>query len=1450
MRLTARTVLIFVLFAGALLASVGVLSYRRGRASLEAAAMSEVLAVAVEKEAAVNASIEERLGDIRQLAATAALTEKVAILVTAPPMSTAARTAHDLIRKELGPFIGDNRLGYVELFVVEAASGTILVSTRPGEEGRSKTTRPYFNNGKIALYLQGPYSSANLKSPAMTVSAPVRSPDGGVLAVLVARLDLTAMTGIARRRTGTRQSEDAFLFNRERFLVTQPRFLGESAVLRQKIDTVTVSRCIESGSGVVLAQDYRGVPVINACRWDARYQLGLVVKIDQAEAFAPVRAFGWSIVQISALLLLGSAGVALLLARSVARPLRRLRRNVQRFAEGSFKEPMPEGSGDELGLLVREFNAMALVIGTKESQLRQVADELDERVRQSTAELVRAQELAQLGSWEWDVVRNIVTWSDQIFRIFGLDHGTCLPSHELYLACVHPDDRQRVTEFVSAVLTLKAPGFIDNRILRPDGDVRVVHGRADVVLDEAGNVIRMVGTFQDVTARERVEAALRDSEERFRDLFENANDLIQSASPDGRFLFVNRAWKETLGYTDEDLSELTMLSVVDDSCKEHCQEMFSRLMAGDSVPRIEAVFVGKHGRRVFVEGSVSCQVVEGRPVATRGIFHDVTDRKKSEEQFQRLLESAPDAMVIVNRAGTITVVNSQTEKLFGYPRAELLGRGIECLVPARFAGHAADRAAFIAGPHVRRMGSKRELFGLRSDGSEIPVEISLSPLETEDGPLVISAIRDVTDRKRVEAELRQAKTEAEAASRAKSEFLATMSHEIRTPMNGVIGAVGLLLDGELTRRQRELATIARSSAHSLLTLINDILDISKIEAGRMPIEQAPFDLLTTLEDVGEMFAERAEEKKIELILRYAPDARRRFVGDEGRIRQVLVNLVGNAIKFSELGSVFVSVGEGPSDERQSLAMLRVAIEDTGIGIAPEAVGRLFERFAQADASTTRRFGGTGLGLAICKRLVELMGGAIGVTSRVGEGSTFWFTLPLSVDARPASVPTVTAADMTTARVLLVDDNVLNGRVMAEQMRTWSIRHGVAASAGDALAVLRAAVAAGDPYHIALIDCHMPDMDGVALAKIINADPALRALTLVLLTSTLDKNAEDLSREGGFTSWLAKPVRPSALFDGLIAACAARCGGLDAPAPAQRAADALVASPARPRFQGRVLVADDNTTNQRVAQLALEGLGCHVELAGTGAEAVTMVQQRPYDLVFMDCEMPEVDGFEATREIREWEARLARSGSPASHSQIPVVAMTAKVLPGDREKCLAAGMDDYLSKPVQLTTLVKVLERWLSAEVTTLAVSAPPAQTPRQAEHSDIAPAVAPSGALDRAAIAQLRTLAQQTTPALFSRVLEAFLGDAPRYLIDLHAANTRRDPAGLAQAAHALKGASLNVGARTMAEMSRQLETVKETGDLTETAALLAQLESEFQHVEAELGRELDQEQTVENTHR
>jgi CheY-like chemotaxis protein len=431
-------------------------------------------------------------------------------------------------------------------------------------------------------------------------------------------------------------------------------------------------------------------------------------------------------------------------------------------------------------------------------------------------------------------------------------------------------------------------------------------------------------------------------------------------------------------------------------------------------------------------------------------------------------------------------------------------------------------------------------------------------------------------------------------------------------------------------------------------------------------------------------------------------------------------------------------------------------------------------------------------------------------------------------------------------VLLVDDSPVKRRVMLEQMHAWHLRADTAPSAAEALAALRAAHAGDDPYHIALIDYHMPHMDGVGLAKVIKADPALRYTTLVLLTSTLDKNPETLGHEGGFTRWLVKPIRPSALFDALISVYAGQTAGPGGRAAAPGAAP--TASSGGRRFDGRVLVADDNTTNQRVAQLALEGLGCHVEIAGNGVEALAALQQRPFDLILMDCEMPEMDGFEATSEIR---AREARRGPPAPRT--PIVAMTAKVLSGDREKCLAAGMDDYLSKPVHLDALVDTLTHWLPVKATPDAGERPAHKSPaperragerRMKERRKHARPAAPYGALDAAAIDRLKGLAQATTPALFAQVLEAYQADAARYIAALQDAAAHDDRETLRRTGHALKGASLNVGATALADMSLRLETVDEPGGLALPAvpSLLARLASEFARVQTEIERELAQE--------
>ena len=523
---------------------------------------------------------------------------------------------------------------------------------------------------------------------------------------------------------------------------------------------------------------------------------------------------------------------------------------------------------------------------------------------------------------------------------------------------------------------------------------------------------------------------------------------------------------------------------------------------------------------------------------------------------------------------------------------------------------------------------------------------------------------------------------AEQANRLKSEFVANMSHEIRTPMNGVLGALGLLLDGQpLTSEQREFAQMARNSAEALLTVINDILDFSKIEAGKLTIEPVPFDLRRAIEEAADLMSVKAGEKRVELIVQYSADAPVHVVGDPGRIRQIVTNLLNNAVKFTASGHVLVAVTGAARTERD--AELTVRIEDTGIGIAADQLGQIFEKFTQADASTTRRYGGTGLGLAICRQLVELMGGQIGVTSRVGEGSIFSFTLPLALpegqsERRPA-------VELAGAHVLVVDDHPVNRRVLAEQLGRWGMRVACATSADEGLFALRGAAAANDPFQVAVIDHQMPDRDGEALARDIQADATIRAVGLIMLSSVGRASDRARLREMGFTSYLLKPARQSQLMDAVCLAWAAFASASGTPLRASQPAPAESTTAAATLANPRVLVVDDNPVNQRLAQFMLQKLGCRVDIVGDGREALTTLQQIRYDVVFMDCQMPEMDGYQATIAIRAFESPLGR--------HTPIVAMTANAMDGDREQCLAVGMDDYVSKPVTAAAVASALHRW-------------------------------------------------------------------------------------------------------------------------------------------------------------
>ena len=765
-----------------------------------------------------------------------------------------------------------------------------------------------------------------------------------------------------------------------------------------------------------------------------------------------------------------------------------------------------------------------------------------------------------------------------------------------------------------------------------------------------------------------------DELERYKLLAEHARDvMLFMRKSDWHIIEANDAAVKTYGYSRTELLSLSARDLRDPETLSSFDDSLASALRGG------ATYETRHRRKdgsIFpVEVRAQGAQIAGEPIIL-GIIRDISERKRAERERDRFFELSLDIMCVANFDGYFVRLNPAWQTTLGFTTEEL------CTTPFMDYVHPDDREATLAATSALGSGHNVIAFENRyrcKDGS-YKWFLWNATRSTADN-LIYATARDVTERKAAEAVLAQARDQATEASRLKSQFLANMSHEIRTPMNGVIGMTELLLATPLNNDQREYAVTVRESAAALLTIINEILDFSKLEAGKMDLELTDFSVVSVSESVVELLSSAAHAKSLDIQAFVAPDVPRMLRGDAGRVRQILVNLVGNAVKFTERGQVTLRVTKQSSQGRY--VTLRFAVSDTGVGISEEARTRLFQPFTQADGTTTRKFGGTGLGLSISKRMVELMQGEIGIESQEHNGSTFWFTAPFEAMAAVESNPTAVA--LQGHRALVVDDDPVAREVFHQYILSWGMRNGQAASGAEGLEILRKAAEAGDPYHLALIDFKMSRMDGLTLARAIRSEPALGRTKLILVTAFDTKERGKEALRAGFGAYLTKPVKQSQLFDCIASVLDDHIHDAP-PLVTERRPHELTSAHLASGVTGKVLVAEDNITNQRLALAQLKRLGIAADVVNNGREAVAAIERNNYELVLMDCQMPEMDGFEATRAIRRVQHRTGK--------HVVIVAMTANAMEGNRDTCIAMGMDDYVSKPVQFDKLESLLARWL------------------------------------------------------------------------------------------------------------------------------------------------------------
>lgn len=993
-------------------------------------------------------------------------------------------------------------------------------------------------------------------------------------------------------------------------------------------------------------------------------------------------------------------------------------------------------------------------------------------------------------------------------------------SHQIYV------DPNRRDEFVRLMRENDVISHFEAQIYRKDRSIIWISENARAVRKANGELDYYEGTVTDISRRKGAEEKLKNSEILYHSLVESLPQYIFRKDLQERFIFANQRFCRILEQAQEDVLGKTDFDFFPAELARKYQEDDRRLMReGGTFETVEEYLTADNQKAYMQVMKIPVYDAQGNVSGVQGIFWDVTEKRRIEDDlaFERdllraLLDNVPDRVYFKDTSCRFLRCSlAMAQRLGLKDPAAVVGKTDFDFHPPELAQQFFEdeqRIILTGQPMINKVEQQ-----VAVNGEEIWASVTKVPIKNRHGQVtgIIGISRDITTLKRTEQELASARDAALDTARLKSEFLATMSHEIRTPMNGIIGMTGLLLDTKLSTEQRDFTETIRTSADALLTIINDILDFSKIEAGKLILENIDLDLREVVESTVELLAQKAQDQGLEMISHVPDEIPTHLRGDPGRLRQILINLVGNAVKFTEKGEVVVRVAL--LEETAEKVRLRFEVRDTGIGIPKGVQEEMFQAFTQADGSTTRKYGGTGLGLAISKQLVNLMGGSISVDSAPGQGSTFWFELPLEKQGENAWRPLGERADLTGLNVLIVDDNATNRQIFEHQTRAWRMNSQSAASGMEALKVIDSQSKEGKAVDLILLDMQMPEMDGLMLARTVVKRLGRRVPKMLMLTSLGHRLDAKTLHAAGIASCFVKPVKQSRLFDTIAKVMA---GYEDADVSQERlkaAAPVDLASGPVVRKSTKILLAEDNMVNQKVALLQLRKLGYEADTVANGLEAVAALRQVPYEVILMDCQMPEMDGYTAAREIRRIERE--QPGSLKSGQPIRIVAMTANALDGDRADCLASGMDDYVSKPVQLEELAAVLERVAPC-------------VGEMVQQSELKASGLPEAAEDRLDITVLnglRALREPGQPDPLAELVDLFLIDAPERLHRIQHGWRAGDLKAVQHASHSLKGSASNLGVRRLSKLAAQLEKEAKAGELQQPETRVAALEAELQAV-------------------